>query len=112
MEVLWRRGALVVEDIIGEVAAPQQWSDATVKTLIGRLLKKKAIQSTRRERRTWYEPLLPRDDYMLAESQSFLDRMFGGRLAPFVSHFAEHQKLSTEDVAQLRALMARLDDDD
>ncbi len=111
MDALWRRGPLVVEDIIGEVAGPQQWSDATVKSLIGRLLKKKALQSTRRDGRTWYRPLVERDDYMLAESRGFLDRIFGGRLAPFVSHFAEHETLSPEDVAQLKALIARLDAD-
>ena len=109
MDALWRRGPLVVEDIIGEVAAPQQWSDATVKSLIGRMLKKKAIQSARRDGRTWYRPLVERDEYMAAESQTFLDRIFGGRLAPFVSHFAEHQALSPEDVAQLKALVDRLD---
>ena len=111
MEALWRRGPLVVEDIIAEVAAAQRWSDATVKTLIGRLLKKQAVQSDRRDGRTWYRPLVQRDDYMLAEGQSFLDRIFAGRLAPFVSHFAEHRKLSPEDLAQLKALIARLDDD-
>ena len=112
MDALWRRGPLVVEDIIAEVAGPQRWSDATVKSLIGRMLKKKAIQSIRREGRTYSQPLVERDDYMLAESRSFLDRIFGGRVAPLVSHFAEHEKLSPEDVAQLKALIARLDDGD
>ena len=110
MDALWRRGPLVVEDIVAEVAGPQRWSDRTVKSLIGRMLKKKAIQSTRKDGRTWYRPLVARDDYMLAEGKSFLDRVFGGKLAPFVSHFAEHEKLSAEDVAQLKALIARLDD--
>ncbi len=112
MDALWRRGPLVVEDIIGEVAGPQRWSDATVKSLIGRLLKKAAIQSTRREGRTFYRPLVERDDYILAESRSLLDRIFGGQVAPLVSHFAEHGTLSSEDVAQLKALIARLDDGD
>jgi predicted transcriptional regulator len=112
MDALWRRGPLVIEDIVAEVAGPQQWSDRTVKSLIGRMLKKKTVQSFRKEGRTWYRPLVARDDYMLAESQSFLDRIFEGRLAPLVSHFAEHRKLSPEDVAQLKALIARLDDDD
>jgi predicted transcriptional regulator len=112
MDALWRRGPLVVEDIVAEVAGPQQWSDRTVKSLIGRMLKKKTIQSFRKDGRTWYRPLVERDDYMLAESQSFLDRIFDGRLAPLVSHFAEHRKLSPEDVAQLKALISRLDDDD
>ena len=112
MDALWRRGPLVVEDIVADVAGPQQWSDRTVKSLIGRMLKKKTIQSFRKDGRTWYRPLVARDDYMLAESQSFLDRIFEGRLAPLVSHFAEHRKLSPEDVAQLKALITRLDDDD
>jgi predicted transcriptional regulator len=112
MDALWRRGPLVVEDIVAEVAGPQQWSDRTVKSLIGRMLKKKTIQSFRKDGRTWYRPLVERNDYMLAESQSFLDRIFDGRLAPLVSHFAEHRKLSPEDVAQLKALISRLDDDD
>ena len=109
MEALWRRGPLVVEDVIAEVAGPQQWSDATVKSLIGRMLKKKAIQSTRQQGRTWYRPLVEREDYRLSESRNLLDRIFGGRVAPFVSCFAEHDKLSPEDVAQLKALIARLD---
>ena len=112
MDALWRRGPLVVEDIVAEVAGPQQWSDRTVKSLIGRMLKKKTIQSFRKDGRTWYRPLVERNDYMLAESQSFMDRIFDGRLAPLVSHFAEHRKLSPEDVAQLKALLSRLDDDD
>ena len=112
MDALWRRGPLVVEDIVSEVAGPQQWSDRTVKSLIGRMLKKKAIQSTRKDGRTWYRPLVARDDYMLAEGKSFLDRVFGGKLAPFVSHFAEHETLSAEDVAQLKALIRKLDDGD
>jgi predicted transcriptional regulator len=110
MDALWRRGPLVVEDIIAETAPAQGWSDATVKTLIGRLLKKRAIQSVR-EGRVRYRPLVGRDDYLAAESQGFLDRVFGGELAPFVSHFTQHRKLKPEDVAQLKALIEKLDDD-
>lgn len=110
MDALWRRGPLVVEDIVAEVAEPQKWSDRTVKSLIGRMLKKRSIESTRREGRTYYRPLVARDDYTMAESQSFLDRIFGGKVAPLVTQFAERRKLSPEDVAQLKALIERLDD--
>ncbi len=110
MEALWRRGPLVIEDIIAEVAAAQNWSAATVKALIGRLLKKKAIESVREGGRAHYKPLVERDAYVIAESQGFLDRMFGGELAPFVSHFTERRKLSEKDLARLKALIAKLDD--
>lgn len=111
MDALWRRGPLVVEDIVAETAPAQGWSDATVKALIGRLLKKQAIQSFREGGRTRYRPLVTRADYVAAESQTFLDRLFGGELAPFVSHFAERRALSPKDVERLKALLARFDDD-
>ncbi len=112
MEALWRRGPLTVSDIIAEVADAQEWSDATVKSLIGRLLKKKAIQSGRAEGRTLYKAMLAREDYVRDESRGFLDRLFGGDLAPFVSHFSEHHSLSRNDIQQLRALLEKLDHGD
>jgi BlaI family penicillinase repressor len=111
MDALWRLGPLVVEDIVAETAPAQAWTDATVKTLVGRLLKKKAIKSFREGGRTRYRPLVTRADYIAAESQTFLDRLFGGELAPFVSYFAERQKLSPTDIERLKALVAKLDDE-
>ncbi|HWE47111.1 MAG TPA: BlaI/MecI/CopY family transcriptional regulator [Caulobacteraceae bacterium] len=112
MEALWRRGPLVVDDILAEVAGPQNWSDATVKALIGRLLKKKAIESTRENGRAYYRPLVERDAWVLAESRGLLDKLFGGELTPFVSHFTEKRLLSAQDRERLKALIEKLDDDD
>jgi BlaI family penicillinase repressor len=112
MDALWRRGPLVVEDIIAEAAPAQRWSDATVKALIGRLLKKQAIASYKEGGRARYRPLVERDDYLAAESQGLLDRLFGGELSPFVSHFTENRKLTPQDTARLKALIATLDDGD
>lgn len=112
MEALWRRGPLPVSEIIAETAPAQRWSDATVKALIGRLLNKKALELVREGGRVRYRPLVGREDYLAAESQSLVDRLFGGEVAPFVTSFAERRKLKPEDVARLRALIESLDDDD
>jgi predicted transcriptional regulator len=112
MDALWRAGPLGAEQIIGEVAAAQQWSDATVKALIGRLLKKKAIESVRDAGRVRYRPLVSRADYVTGESQTLLDRLFGGELAPLVQHFARHRTLSPGEIARLKQLIAELGDDD
>ncbi len=112
MEALWRLGPLTADEIVAEVAPAEQWGEATVKTLINRLLKKKAIQSARSDGRHRYRPLLQRADYVQAESQSLLDRLFGGQLAPLVTHFAKHRALSAEDIARLKRLIEELDDGD
>jgi BlaI family penicillinase repressor len=112
MEALWRRGPLTADEIVAEVAGAEQWGEATVKTLINRLLKKKAIQSVRAEGRHRYQPLVQRADYVQAESQGLLDRLFGGQLAPLVTHFAEHRALSQDDIARLKRLIEELDNGD
>jgi len=110
MEALWRHGPMTVAGIIDDIAQVEGWGQATVKTLINRLLKKKAIQSAKIEARHVYHPLLQRADYVQAESQGLLDRLFDGQLAPLVAHFANHKALTPEDVARLRRLIEEMDD--
>jgi BlaI family penicillinase repressor len=112
MEALWKReppnSPMTAEEIGAEVAAGQGWSEATVKTLINRLLKKKALGATRDGRRFLYRPLVARADYVQAESQGLLDRLFDGRLAPLVSHLSQSRALTAEDVAELKRLIEGL----
>jgi BlaI family penicillinase repressor len=111
MDILWRRGPLTADEIVGEVAQPQGWGEATVKTLINRLLKKKAIGSERAGGRHRYRALTERADYVQTESQGLLDRLFEGSLTPLVAHFAEHRKLKPDEIKRLRKLLEDLDDD-
>ena len=82
MEALWRAGPLTPDEIVRDVGGAQNWGAATVKTLITRLLKKKALASEREAGRTRYRPLISREEFLHTESQSFLDRLFDGQLAP------------------------------
>jgi BlaI family penicillinase repressor len=113
MEALWKReppnSSMTAEEIGAEVAEGQGWSEATVKTLINRLLKKKALAATREGRRFLYRPLVARAAYVSAESQGLLDRLFDGRLAPLVSHFSQTQALSAQDIAELKRLIAEME---
>jgi predicted transcriptional regulator len=109
MEALWRREPLGADEIAAEVAEGQGWTEATVKTLINRLLKKGAVAAEPQGRRYLYRPVLGREAYVAAESQGLLDRLFEGRLAPLVSHFSESRKLSAEDIAELKKLIEGLD---
>ncbi|WP_425998161.1 BlaI/MecI/CopY family transcriptional regulator [Caulobacter sp. DWR1-3-2b1] len=110
MKALWAKSPLSAEEIIAALPAGQDWADATVKTLLNRLLKKDAIAADRDGRRFLYRPLVAQGDYVHAESQGLLDRLFDGRLAPLVAHFSQREKLSDQDVADLRRLLESLDD--
>jgi len=112
MEVLWsKKGAVSSEDVIAALAHQQHWQEATIKTLLNRLLKKRAISAEKDGRRYLYSPILRRDQWLSSESEGLLDRLFGGRVAPLVAHFGKHRKLSKKDLADLKRLIQELDDE-
>lgn len=112
MEALWSQGPLTAEEIVQTVGPVQNWGEATVKTLINRLLKKKALASERAGGRALYRPIVTREAYVTGESQGLLDRLFGGQIAPLVAHYAQHRALSAEEIARLKALIAEFESDD
>jgi predicted transcriptional regulator len=110
MEVLWQRQPLAAEDMVAALSEARQWQEATIKTLLNRLLKKGAIAARRDGRRYLYTPVLERDAWLSGESEGLLQRLFDGRVAPLVAHFSRQRKLSRKDIAELRKLIGELDD--
>ena len=110
MDVLWRQHPAAADEVMAALASQQDWQEATVKTLLNRLLNKGAISAQKDGRRYLYSPLLKREDWVLEESRGLLDRLFDGRVAPLVAHFSAHRKLSKKDVAELRKLLQEIDD--
>jgi BlaI family transcriptional regulator, penicillinase repressor len=109
LTVLWRSSPLATEAVVTALAGQQHWHESTVKTLLGRLLKKGAIKAEKEGRRYVYSPVLTREQWLSSESDGLLSRLFGGRVAPLVAHFSKHRKLSKKDIADLKRLIQELD---
>ncbi len=112
MELLWTRSPRGSEDLIAELAPAEGWSEATIRTLIGRLVKKCAVGADPDGRRYSYRPLVVRADYVGAESERLIDRLFAGELTPLVANFTRNRPLTANDLAALKALIAELEDGD
>jgi predicted transcriptional regulator len=111
MEALWRGKPLTPEEILAAVGPANGWADGTVRTLVHRLLRKKAITGKKEKAGYLYRPLVSRADYVAEESQGFLDRLFDGEFAPMVAHLAEHRQLTPKDIRKLKALIKELEKD-
>ncbi|NLB14600.1 MAG: BlaI/MecI/CopY family transcriptional regulator [Gammaproteobacteria bacterium] len=111
MQVLWERGPSTAEEVMQALSGVSDWQDATVKTLLNRLLKKGALAADAEGRRYRYRPLLAREAYVLEESRSLVERLFDGRIAPLVAHFSRHGQLDADDIAELRRLIEDIDDE-
>lgn len=108
MEVLWDEAPLTAQDVAERVDPSREWSAATVKTLLGRLLAKRVVAHDVDGRRYLYRPVVQREDYVAGESRKLIDRLFGGRLTPLVAHLAERDQLTDQDIVEIEALLKAL----
>ncbi|WP_407874423.1 BlaI/MecI/CopY family transcriptional regulator [Qipengyuania nanhaisediminis] len=108
MEVLWNSGTATAAEVCEAVCKARDWSQATVKTLLSRLVQKRAVDARPDGRRYLYSPLIARADYVGGESRRLVDRLFGGRAASLVAHLAETEALTNEDLGEIEALLREL----
>lgn len=108
MEALWEQSPMTAAEVCEAVCKSRDWSLATVKTLLSRLVAKNAIATRPDGRRFLYTPLLKRADYVGGESRRLVDRLFGGRAAPLFAHLAESESLTEDDIAEIEALLKEL----
>lgn len=105
MDALWKKSPQSSEEIVNGLVEPTGWHEKTIRTLLNRLLGKGAISAEKAGRRYLYSPQLRREDWRKQESRSLLDRAFGGKIAPLLAHFSQHESLSPSDIAELRKLI-------
>ncbi|MFC1783064.1 BlaI/MecI/CopY family transcriptional regulator [Planctomycetota bacterium] len=105
MQVLWDRSPITANEIVKALSKKTLWKPKTIKTLISRLLQKKAIGFQKKGRQYHYFPLFSQAECIRAETKFFLARVYGGGLKPMLAAFLEHQNLSKQDIAELKQLL-------
>ena len=111
MQVLWRLEDATLEQLREALDADSDWHESTIKTLLARLQKKGAVTADLDGRRFRYRPVLSEAQWQGEEARSFLDRVFGGQVAPLVAFFGERGELGSKDVAELKRLLQEMSDE-
>lgn len=105
MKVLWERSPRTANEIVEILEPLTGWNPRTIRTLLNRLLKKKALRFETAGREYLYAPSVEERECVRAESQSFLDRLFGGSLKPMLVSLLEHKDLSRREIDELRKIL-------
>ena len=105
LNIIWKNNPVSAEDIVLSLNKEKQWHEKTVKTLLNRLVKKQALDFEKSSRKYLYYPLIAREDYTRKESQSFIQRVFAGRVSPLVAGFVKDNSLQKEDIDELKQLI-------
>lgn len=105
MKVLWAKNPLTANEVVEVLMPATTWQPKTIKTLLNRLLKKKAVGYDKKSREYLYYPVVDEAECIRVESSSFLRRVYGGALKPMLAAFLEAEDLSPEDVKDLKRIL-------
>jgi BlaI family penicillinase repressor len=105
MNVVWDDAPVGAADVVARLSATTDWSEPTIKTLLGRLVKKGALAYEVDGRRYLYRPKVTRARCVRAESRSFVDRVLGGRRSRLLVHMVKETQLSPDEIDELRQLL-------
>ena len=107
MRVLWKKSPLTVKEVIGILSKKTTWQSETIRTLVNRLTKKKAIGFEKKGKRHYFYPLLSEEECVKADTDSFLARTGTTMLKPILTTFIEKEQLSDKEIKELRQILSK-----
>lgn len=105
MKILWSKQRSSAKDVIEALQDKADWSPKTIRTLLNRLVQKRAAAYEITGRNYTYYPVVSEEECIHAETQSFLKRLYDGALKPMLVNFIQEEKLSKEDIQELKDLL-------
>lgn len=107
MKIIWANAPLSANQVIEKTEGVMPWKPKTVKTMLGRLVKKQALAFQKEGRAYIYYPLVSEHECIKAESKSFLEKVFSGALNMMFANFLEERELSKEEIAELKRILEK-----
>lgn len=105
MKIIWNNSEITSTSIIEALKDKSQWKPATVKSLINRLLNKKAIGFNKLGNEYFYFPLISEDECIKLESHSFINRVFNGSIKSMLLTFVESKEISETEIEELKNIL-------
>ena len=110
MEIIWNNESCTSSQIIKALAEMKNWSPATIKTLLSRLVKKGVIDYKNKDRARSYFALVEKNKCLKQEGKLFLKRFYKGSLSHMLANFLEEEELTDKDIHELKNMLDQYKD--
>lgn len=107
MEYLWSKPMATITDI-RKALSDTGWSDSTIKTLVRRLVSKKAVAINDEGAVFRYYPLISERECKQKETKSFIDRVYNGSVNMLVTNLAKDSNLTKKETEELLRLIDKM----
>ncbi len=107
MKIIWANSPITANEVIDKLQDNTHWKPKTIKTLIRRLVDKKVLGFHQEGKSYLYFPIVLEKDSIRVESEIFLKKVFDGSLNLMLANFIEEQRLSEEEIEELKGIIDR-----
>lgn len=105
MRIVWDKEPRTAAEVIAALQETHDWNHRTIRTLLARLVEKKALNYEVDGARYLYRSAAKEHDCIRQRGQSFVAKVFGGDVSALVAHFVQDNQLSGEEIAELSQLL-------
>lgn len=104
MKVIWKAKEPVTSLDIGKEVEDKGWKKTTIATFLTRLAEKGALSADKKGKLYYYTPLITEREYRKSQTKNLIKTLYNGSVRDFAVSFFEEQKLSADDIKELRTI--------
>ena len=102
MKVVWRLETATVRQVYEELLKRRRIAYTSVMTIMNILEKKGHLKRRQEDRAYLYVPAKPQKQVIGSMVREFIQRVFNGSAEPLLVHLVEDEKLTEQDVEEIR----------
>ena len=107
LDCLWEKSPQTVMQLVARLGEKVGWAKSTTITTLRRMEEKGLVRCEIIGKGKSYTPAVEREQAVISETRSFLERVYRGSVGLMMSAMARQQELSPEEIAELRDILAQ-----
>ena len=105
MQILWENSSATLRELCDALSESKGWTKHAISSFLKRMQEKGAISVDESGKVKRYLPLWDKEETILEETHSIMDRVYQGNLLLMVSNAVKEQKLSKTEIDELKKML-------
>ena len=106
MQAVWAGGETVTSGyILEQLKGKRSWAQATLVTVLNRLVDKGFLACEKRPRHNEYRPVIDQETYQRSEGRTVLEKLYGNSVTGMVASLVGGESVSDADLRELRQFL-------
>lgn len=111
MRVVWSNNQVTSKLVIDTLGEKKSWSASTIKTLLGRLVEKNMLSTTKSGNKFFYSAIVTEDDCLQTLTKNFIGKFCAKKTKKIIQYAIEEDNLSKKDIDVMINLLTKKRED-